>query len=106
MVAPDRIVVRRPNGTKLDPGQTLAMRVPAAGGFAWGYRGDRPLGLAYALLLDRTGDRVLAARLAPRFEAEVVARWPMPRPGDAWTLPVADLDDWIARSRGPGTETR
>jgi Family of unknown function (DUF6166) len=60
-------------------------------GFSWGYQGDGPKELAYALLLGGTGQRDVARRYAQRYSDEVVAALPQ---GQAWSLPVASVTGW------------
>jgi hypothetical protein len=62
-------------------------------GFGWGYDGDGPTELAYALLADATASAELARRLAPRYTTEVTSRLPS---GQPWTLPVSAVRAWAA----------
>jgi hypothetical protein len=61
-------------------------------GFSWGYSGDGPTELAFALLLDASGDRDTASRLAARYADAVIAHLPQ---GQAWSLPVDDVRSWL-----------
>jgi hypothetical protein len=62
-------------------------------GFGWGYDGDGPTELAYALLADATGSAPTALRLAARYTTDVTARLPA---GRAWSLAVGDVRAWAA----------
>jgi hypothetical protein len=62
-------------------------------GFGWGYDGDGPTELAYALLADATGSPPTALRLAARYATDVTARLPA---GQAWSLAVGDVRAWAA----------
>ena len=59
-------------------------------GFEWGYDGDAPLQLAFALLMHRTNDRSLALNLAEKFTIEVIAVL-----DNDWVLENAFIDKFV-----------
>jgi hypothetical protein len=93
---PDLVYYGHPDGTveRVDHRGTTALR-PARrwspDGFAWGYQGDSPTELAYALLADSTGSNEVARRLAVAYGAEVIADLPQ---GQAWSLPAKTVAAW------------
>ncbi len=68
-------------------------------GFGWGYDGDGPKELAYALLADATGSPALARTLAHRYTTEVTSHLPS---GQPWTLPVGAVRTWAANCHQQG----
>ena len=84
--------VTRPDGSPLELAPALAVWRHSPTGFEWGFSGSGPAQLALALLLDHSGDRVMAQHLYQRFKADVVARWR----DKAWTLEPREIDAWLA----------
>ena len=85
-------LVTRPDGSPLELAPSLAVWRHSPTGFEWGFQGSGPAQLALALLLDHTGDRVMAQHLYQRFKADVVARWR----GKEWKLEPREIDAWRA----------
>ena len=86
------VIVTRPDGSRLDPGASLAVRSHSPTGFAWGYHGSGRAQLALALILDTTGAEQTALALYQRLKEAMVSRWPM---AEVWTLPLPQLRAWI-----------
>ena len=82
-------VVTRPDGSPLDPAQSFQVADSSTG---FERNGDGPGQIAFAIILDHTGSPHIAEHLYRKLNDGVFARLPMDSP---WTLPVADLDDWI-----------
>jgi len=89
---PDGTSVTRPDGSPLDLEPSLAVWRHSPSGFEWGFAGSGPAQLALALLLDHTGDSVVAQSHYQRFKVDVVARWR----GMEWTLEPREIDAWLA----------
>lgn len=64
------------DGTRLDPGPSLAVFNHSPDGFAWGYGGSGPAQAALGLLLAVGIDEETAVRLHQRFKDDHVATWP------------------------------
>lgn len=60
------------------------------GSFEWGYEGDSPTYLAYALLLHHTGDPAAADAMAPGLMKRLVARL-----ADEWEIGHEELDELV-----------
>lgn len=61
-----------------------------ASGVEWGYRGAGAQLLAYALILDATGDRAIAERAFVWFSHGPVSRW-----GSSWKITAGRIFEWI-----------
>lgn len=59
-------------------------------GFAWGYSGEGPTALAYALVLDATGDRYLAACSCRWVQWALCVCW-----GRQWSITAAQVREWV-----------
>lgn len=88
------------DGKRLSPRTSQALRNHSPDGFSWGFHGSGPAQLALALLLDVTGDPVVAEHWHQRFKADVVAEWP--QDGD-WMITSERIERWLrsARQRWP-----
>lgn len=64
-------------------------------GFEWGYDGDAPRQLAFAVLTHRTNDQSLARNLTEKFTSEVVAVL-----DNDWVLDDAFIDKFIQENKG------
>jgi Family of unknown function (DUF6166) len=85
-------IIRRPDGSRLDPRQDLGQASPT--GFAWGCGGSGPAQTALAILADCTGDDALALKLCQAFKWHVVSRLPVDR---GWALSVDEVRRWVRR---------
>jgi len=65
-------------------------------GFNWGYAGSGPSQLAFAILLDFTGDVHLALNMYQDFKRDFVARFE-----DTWTLTGFDIRKWLSQKGLP-----
>jgi hypothetical protein len=85
-----------PGPVKIDgSGKTRWLRRERCwGAFSWGYYGDGPGHLAYALLRDAVG-RKCAGRHSQTFKDEVVNQL-----GDEWWLTEETIRDWAAGRGG------
>ena len=72
-------LVTRPDGSPLEHAPSPAVWRHSPTGFEWVSRDPDPAQLALALLLDHTGDRVMAQHLYQRFKAD--CRGPLARQG-------------------------
>lgn len=63
----------------------------SAGGFEWGYEGNEPLQLAFAIVYSRLGNVVEARTLAKPMMKMIVANLE-----NEWEIPVDLIDDIIA----------
>lgn len=61
-------------------------------GYAWGRAGTGPREVARAILLDTTGNPMLAERLCRPLTWEVVANLP----GDGFRLTRREVEEWVA----------
>ncbi len=77
------------DGKPLDPRADLAAL--SRNGFEWSYEGPEPQQLAFAMLLDHTGDAALAQRLSEPFMRAIVANF-----DNEWEMTSADLDAALA----------
>jgi len=66
-----------------------------AAGFEWGYDGDAPRQLAFAVLMHRTNDQSLALNLTGKFTSDVVAVL-----DNDWVLDDAFIDRFIQENTG------
>jgi len=82
--------VVRKNGTVFGSVASRKLRNHSPTGFEWGYGGSGPAQLALGLLLDATGDPVIALSHYQRFKFEVVAGW-----GDRWEITNREIRAWI-----------
>lgn len=82
------------DGVELSPLPSLAVRSHSPDGFQWGYSGSGPAQLALAILLDATGNRVVAEAFYQDWKREHVARW-----GDVWEVGAGEVLDWVERAR-------
>ncbi|MHB9028823.1 MAG: DUF6166 domain-containing protein [Candidatus Latescibacterota bacterium] len=71
-----RSIVQRPDGTELTPDRSRQYPGAAPGGFGWGYIGDAPERLAFAILLDITDDPGFAERHSDEFVNEFLVALP------------------------------
>jgi len=89
----DGTTVTRPDGSPLELEPSLEAWRHSPSGFEWGFSGSGPAQLALALLLlDHTGDSVMAQAHYQRFKADVVARWR----DKEWRLDPNEIDAWLA----------
>ena len=88
----DGTTVTRPDGSPLELEPSLEVWRHSPSGFEWGFSGSGPAQLALALLLDHTGDPVMAQAHYQRFKADVVARWR----DKEWRLDPNEIDAWLA----------
>jgi hypothetical protein len=86
------------DGRPLDPRFDLASFTKNA--YEWGYEGDEPTQLAFAILHEHLGDPARAKALAGSFMRAVVANF-----GNEWELNGADLDQCVAALSGSTTKT-
>jgi hypothetical protein len=86
------------DGRPLDPRFDLASFTKNA--YEWGYEGDEPTQLAFAILHEHLGDPARAKALAGPFMRAVVANF-----GNEWELSGADLDQCVAALSGSTTKT-
>jgi hypothetical protein len=70
------------------PSQALLNHSPD--GFEWGYSGSGPAQLALALLLDATGDSLIALKYHQDFKERFVADW-----GNSWHISGEQIKRWI-----------
>ena len=89
---PTGALVTRPAGTPLELAPSLAIWRHSPTGFEWRFGGSGLAQLALALLLDHTGDPVIAEHLHQRFKEDIVAGWN----GRTWTLEPRAIDVWLA----------
>lgn len=82
------------NGRELSPARSLKLREHSPDGFEWGYGGSGPSQLALALVLDATGDQVLALDAYQWFKWAVVSCW-----GDRWAITAGQIDRWVDQWR-------
>jgi len=85
--------VVRKNRTILSPMASRKIRDHSPDGFEWGYGGSGPSQLALALLLDVTGDPVIALSHYQRFKFSIVGGW-----GDRWEITNLEIRSWIEKS--------
>ena len=64
-------------------------------GFEWGYDGDAPRQLAFAVLMHRTNDQSLAINLTEKFTKEVISVL-----DNAWVLDDAFIDKFVQENTG------
>ena len=83
------------DGKPLDPRLDLAAL--SRNGFEWSYEGPEPQQLAFAILMDHTGNAALAQALATPFMRAVVANF-----DNEWELTSADVDAAVAALRSAG----
>lgn len=74
----------------LDPRNDLLDHSPD--GFNWGYAGSGPAQLAFALVLDHSGDAKLAEVVYQQFKFDVVAKLPWQKP---WALSAQQVQNGI-----------
>lgn len=78
----------------LADGQLLPDRIDlrryAEMGFEWGYEGAEPRQLAFALLLDHTGNLNLSADSSESFMKVMVANF-----DNEWSITSADIESWL-----------
>lgn len=74
----------------LDAGESLKHVTHSPTGFEWGYHGSGPAQLAFALLLNHTGETAVALRHYQEFKRNVVALF-----SDNWTLTAAEISVWL-----------
>jgi hypothetical protein len=60
-------------------------------GFEWGYEGDEPRQLAFALLLDHTNDLKLSTDSSEFFMKVMVANF-----GNEWSITSTDIESWLS----------
>lgn len=77
------------DGAPLDDGQHAHCYSDA--GIEWGYVGDAPKQLAFALLLDHLGDKDKAEQAVDPFMKQVVAVL-----DNEWTLTASEIDEALA----------
>jgi hypothetical protein len=75
----------------LDPAPSQALFNHSPDGFEWGYSGSGPAQLALALILDPTGDKVMALKYHQDFKEHFVACW-----GQSWHINSEQIKRWIA----------
>src|SRR3954468_23099873 len=80
------------DGKPLEPRLDLAAL--SRNGFEWSYEGPEPQQLAFAMLMDHTGNATLAQSLSEPFMREVVANF-----DNEWEMTAADIDAAIAALR-------
>ena len=85
----------RINGTRLDPGPSLAVREHSPTGFAWGYGGSGPSQLALAILMTVEPNVRVALALYHDFKFEIVTGWPV---GQDFRVRI-DIEAWIMERR-------
>jgi hypothetical protein len=77
------------DGKPLDPRADVVAL--SRNGFEWSYEGPEPQQLAFAMLLDHTGNAGLAQRLSEPFMRAIVANF-----DNEWEMTSADLDAALA----------
>jgi hypothetical protein len=76
---------------KLEPAPSQALYSHSPDGFEWGYSGSGPAQLGLAVLLDATGDEVLALKYHQEFKEKFVAGW-----GLNWYIYASQIKKWLA----------
>jgi len=79
-------IVATVDGRRLDPRFDQASFTKNS--YEWGYEGDEPTQLAFAILFEHLGDAAKAKALAPAFMREIVANF-----GNEWELSSAEIDE-------------
>ncbi len=94
MMARTVVLVNTDGDTKvLELAPSLKLRNHSPTGFEWGYCGSGPAQLALAILLDVTGDALVAQAFYQDFKQEVVAAW-----GETWEIYESDIRTWLAKT--------
>ena len=89
-----RVQVCTENGTDwLDLAASMEYVQHSPTGFNWGYGGSGPAQLAFALILDATGNPEAAMKFYQDFKRERIAHL-----ADEWTLTETNIKGWIDQS--------
>jgi hypothetical protein len=89
------VMTDSPSGwVQLEPEPSQAIRNHSPDGFNFGFGGSGPSQLALAILLDFTGDAVIAEKYYRKFLWAYVATW-----GDKWQITGEEIKAWLIEER-------
>lgn len=88
----ETVVFKNDNGavTRFVPDSSQELRHNFPDDFNWGYIGSKPIQLALSLLLDATGDKVVASNYHLDFSWDFVVLWK-----NEWNITDSEIKDWL-----------